>query len=91
MQKLFLTSPFLFRLNIPPFVPARGVLESLGADDLFENKKPLKDVATKVKQQSCAFFFKLKKYSACYFRQYFLCSSHISPESEKERSEARGR
>uniref|UniRef100_A0A3P9II67 Endonuclease 8-like 1 n=1 Tax=Oryzias latipes TaxID=8090 RepID=A0A3P9II67_ORYLA len=43
----YLRAEILYRLNIPPFVPARGVLESLGADDLFENKKPLKDVATK--------------------------------------------
>lgn len=32
-----------FRLNIPPFVTARSVLEGLESDDLYENEKPVKD------------------------------------------------
>ncbi|XP_024119537.1 endonuclease 8-like 1 isoform X1 [Oryzias melastigma] len=43
----YLRAEILFRLNIPPFVPARGVLESLGAEDLFKDEKPLKNAATK--------------------------------------------
>lgn len=31
-----------FRLNIPPFVPARTVLEGLESDNLCENEKPVK-------------------------------------------------
>lgn len=42
----------LFRLNIPPFVPARTVLEGLEAEDLLEKEKPVKNYNTgkKVKE-----------------------------------------
>lgn len=32
-----------FRLSIPPFVPARAVLEGLKSEDAFENKKVVKN------------------------------------------------
>uniref|UniRef100_UPI0037E88D38 endonuclease 8-like 1 n=1 Tax=Semicossyphus pulcher TaxID=241346 RepID=UPI0037E88D38 len=38
----YLRAEILFRLNIPPFVPARTVLEGLESDDLCENKKLVK-------------------------------------------------
>ncbi|KAI4825586.1 hypothetical protein KUCAC02_021266 [Chaenocephalus aceratus] len=38
----YLRAEILFRLNIPPFVPARSVLEGLESEDLCENEKPLK-------------------------------------------------
>lgn len=37
-----------FRLGIPPFVCARGVLEGLDLHDACENEKPLKKEFTKV-------------------------------------------
>lgn len=42
-----------FRLNIPPFVPARTVLEGLESEDLCDNEKPVKNELkdTKVKEQ----------------------------------------
>lgn len=42
-----------FRLNIPPFVPARTVLEGLESEDLCENEKPVKHEisGTKVKRK----------------------------------------
>lgn len=42
----------LFRLNIPPFVPARTVLEGLEAKDSFENDKPVKSNITHKKVKS---------------------------------------
>ncbi|XP_075945268.1 endonuclease 8-like 1 isoform X2 [Anarhichas minor] len=39
----YLRAEILFRLNIPPFVSARTVLEGLQSEDVFENKKPLKN------------------------------------------------
>lgn len=54
---------FVFRLNIPPFVPARTVLEDLESVDFCENGKPVKTelTDTKVKTrtgrpQRCSFF-----------------------------------
>ncbi|XP_039988899.1 endonuclease 8-like 1 isoform X2 [Xiphias gladius] len=38
----YLRAEILFRLNIPPFVPARSVLEGLGSEDLCERNKPVK-------------------------------------------------
>ncbi|XP_034390114.1 endonuclease 8-like 1 isoform X3 [Cyclopterus lumpus] len=35
----YLRAEILFRLNIPPFVPARTILEGLKSEDVFENKK----------------------------------------------------
>ncbi|KAM9854909.1 endonuclease 8-like 1 [Aulostomus maculatus] len=39
----YLRAEILFRLNIPPFVPARTVLEGLESEDSFEIQKPVKD------------------------------------------------
>ncbi|XP_061577783.1 endonuclease 8-like 1 isoform X2 [Cololabis saira] len=39
----YLRAEILYRLNIPPFVSAREVLEGLESDDLLENEKPLKN------------------------------------------------
>lgn len=43
---------FFLRLNIPPFVPARSVLEGLESEDLLESSKPVKNeiADTKVKE-----------------------------------------
>lgn len=47
-----LSKGFVFRLNIPPFVPARTVLEGLESEDSLESSKPVKNeiVDTKVKE-----------------------------------------
>ncbi|XP_068168622.1 endonuclease 8-like 1 [Antennarius striatus] len=45
----YLRAEILFRLNIPPFVPARTVLQGLESDDLFENGKPVKNEITNIK------------------------------------------
>ncbi|XP_042351972.1 endonuclease 8-like 1 isoform X2 [Plectropomus leopardus] len=45
----YLRAEILFRLNIPPFVPARSVLEGLDSEDLCENKKPVKNGITDTK------------------------------------------
>ncbi|KAF1386745.1 hypothetical protein PFLUV_G00098070 [Perca fluviatilis] len=45
----YLRAEILFRLNIPPFVPARTVLEGLESEDLSENKKPVKNETTDTK------------------------------------------
>ncbi|KAM4572830.1 endonuclease 8-like 1 isoform 1-T2 [Odontesthes bonariensis] len=42
----YLRAEILYRLNIPPFVKARDVLEVLESDDLLENGKPLKNEIT---------------------------------------------
>ncbi|XP_077372950.1 endonuclease 8-like 1 isoform X2 [Festucalex cinctus] len=39
----YLRAEILYRSNIPPFVPARIVLEGLGSDDTCKDKKPLKN------------------------------------------------
>ncbi|XP_031717124.1 endonuclease 8-like 1 isoform X3 [Anarrhichthys ocellatus] len=39
----YLRAEILFRLNIPPFVSARTVLEGLQSEDVFEDKKPFKN------------------------------------------------
>ncbi|XP_049430261.1 endonuclease 8-like 1 [Epinephelus fuscoguttatus] len=39
----YLRAEILFRLNIPPFVAARTVLEGLDSEDLCENEKPVKN------------------------------------------------
>ncbi|XP_041852352.1 endonuclease 8-like 1 [Melanotaenia boesemani] len=39
----YLRAEILYRLNVPPFVPARDVLEGLVSDDLLEKEKPLKN------------------------------------------------
>ncbi|TKS73488.1 Endonuclease 8-like 1 [Collichthys lucidus] len=47
----YLRAEILFRLNIPPFVPARKVLEGLESEDLCDDEKPVKnDTNTKVKE-----------------------------------------
>lgn len=38
-----------FRLNIPPFVPARTALEGLESEDYCENEKPVKNEITDTK------------------------------------------
>lgn len=50
------------RLNIPPFVAARTVLQSLESEDLCENEKPVKKeiTATKVKEPRDAHFSTLQ-------------------------------
>ncbi|XP_037623443.1 endonuclease 8-like 1 [Sebastes umbrosus] len=45
----YLRAEILFRLNIPPFVPARTILEGLESEDLCENKKPVKNEITDTK------------------------------------------
>ncbi|KAM6936944.1 endonuclease 8-like 1 [Xenentodon cancila] len=45
----YLRAEILYRLNIPPFVSAREVLEGLESDDLLENEKPLKNEITDAK------------------------------------------
>ncbi|KAL3061501.1 hypothetical protein OYC64_009632 [Pagothenia borchgrevinki] len=47
----YLRAEILFRLNIPPFVPARSVLEGLESEDLCENEKPLK---TEIKDEKAS-------------------------------------
>ncbi|MED6290455.1 hypothetical protein CHARACLAT_013109 [Characodon lateralis] len=42
----YLRAEILYRLNIPPFVCARDVLEGLQSDDGFEARKPLKNEIT---------------------------------------------
>nr|XP_046250236.1 endonuclease 8-like 1 isoform X2 [Scatophagus argus] len=37
----YLRAEILFRLNIPPFIPARTVLEGLKSEDFCENEKPV--------------------------------------------------
>jgi len=39
----YLRAEILFRLNIPPFVPARTALEGLESEDLCDNEKPVKN------------------------------------------------
>ena len=39
----------VFRLSIPPFVPARTVLEGLESEDFLENEKPVKNELTDAK------------------------------------------
>ncbi|XP_008275039.1 endonuclease 8-like 1 isoform X2 [Stegastes partitus] len=39
----YLRAEILFRLNIPPFLPARAVLENLESEDSCENQKPVKN------------------------------------------------
>ncbi|XP_054865310.1 endonuclease 8-like 1 isoform X2 [Amphiprion ocellaris] len=46
----YLRAEILFRLNIPPFVPARAVLESLESEDLFGNQKPVKNEISDTKK-----------------------------------------
>ncbi|XP_077452960.1 endonuclease 8-like 1 [Stigmatopora argus] len=51
----YLRAEILYRLSIPPFVPARSVLEGLDSEDTWEDRKPVKDeildkkTATKIK------------------------------------------
>ncbi|XP_043979687.1 endonuclease 8-like 1 [Gambusia affinis] len=45
----YLRAEILYRLNIPPFVCARDVLEGLELEDEFENGKPVKDEITETK------------------------------------------
>ncbi|XP_054475412.1 endonuclease 8-like 1 [Anoplopoma fimbria] len=45
----YLRAEILFRLNIPPFVPARTVLEGLKSEDVLENKKMVKIEITDTK------------------------------------------
>ncbi|XP_033491054.1 endonuclease 8-like 1 [Epinephelus lanceolatus] len=45
----YLRAEILFRLNIPPFVAARTVLEGLDSEDLYENEKPVKNEITGTK------------------------------------------
>ncbi|XP_056272855.1 endonuclease 8-like 1 isoform X2 [Pseudoliparis swirei] len=45
----YLRAEILFRLSIPPFVPARAVLEGLKSEDAFENKKVVKNEITDTK------------------------------------------
>ncbi|XP_029697395.1 endonuclease 8-like 1 isoform X1 [Takifugu rubripes] len=45
----YLRAEILFRLNIPPFVPARTVLEVLESEDVCENKIAVKAEATDTK------------------------------------------
>jgi len=49
----YLRAEILFRLNIPPFVQARKVLEGLGSEEVIENETAIKDelTDTKVKGQ----------------------------------------
>lgn len=44
---------FFFRLNIPPFVSARTVLEVLESEDFRENKIPMKAETTDTKVSKC--------------------------------------
>lgn len=48
-----------FRLNIPPFVAARTVLEGLESEDFCENEKPVKNeiADTKVKEPTDKGYF----------------------------------
>lgn len=46
---IFSQTFFFFRLDIPPFVPARTVLELLESEDVCENKIPVKAEATDTK------------------------------------------
>ncbi|XP_070687066.1 endonuclease 8-like 1 [Pempheris klunzingeri] len=39
----YLRAEILFRLNIPPFVPARNILEGLESEDIHEKEKPVKN------------------------------------------------
>ncbi|GAA6221375.1 endonuclease 8-like 1 [Lates japonicus] len=45
----YLRAEILFRLSIPPFVPARTVLEGLESEDTSENGKPVKNDITDTK------------------------------------------
>ncbi|XP_054632198.1 endonuclease 8-like 1 [Dunckerocampus dactyliophorus] len=51
----YLRAEILYRLKIPPFVPARAVLEGLKSDDVCEDKKPVKkeihDKENRVKEE----------------------------------------
>ncbi len=50
-SSVFFVGLFFFRLNIPPFVPARTVLEGLESEDSFEKKPVKKEITdTKVKE-----------------------------------------
>ncbi|XP_020486961.2 endonuclease 8-like 1 isoform X1 [Labrus bergylta] len=48
----YLRAEILFRLNIPPFVPARTVLEGLESDDSSEKERPVKNENPDKKQKS---------------------------------------
>ncbi|XP_070763348.1 endonuclease 8-like 1 [Enoplosus armatus] len=50
----YLRAEILFRLNIPPFVPARSVLEILESEDLCENDKPVKNEIKDLKTSDMA-------------------------------------
>ncbi|XP_068595737.1 LOW QUALITY PROTEIN: endonuclease 8-like 1 [Brachionichthys hirsutus] len=45
----YLRAEVLFRLDVPPFVPARTVLQGLESDDSTENGKPVKNEITNTK------------------------------------------
>merc|ERR1712212_785471 len=45
----YLRAEILFRLNIPPFVQAREVLEGLGSEEVFEDETAIKDQFTDTK------------------------------------------
>ena len=52
--RMVLKYSMYFRLNIPPFVPARTALEGLESEDLCDNEKPVKNeiTDTKVNEQT---------------------------------------
>uniref|UniRef100_A0A3Q4AHT9 Endonuclease 8-like 1 n=1 Tax=Mola mola TaxID=94237 RepID=A0A3Q4AHT9_MOLML len=56
----YLRAEILFRLSIPPFVPARTVLEGLESEDFWENEKPVKNELTDAKASKRAKQKKLK-------------------------------
>ncbi|XP_059191155.1 endonuclease 8-like 1 [Centropristis striata] len=56
----YLRAEILFRLNIPPFVPARTVLEGLESDDLFGNEKAVKNETKDTKTSGRAKQMRLK-------------------------------
>ncbi|XP_041651824.1 endonuclease 8-like 1 isoform X1 [Cheilinus undulatus] len=57
----YLRAEILFRLNIPPFVSARTVLEGLESDDFCENDKPVKSENSNKKKTDRATKKKVKE------------------------------
>lgn len=77
------------RLNIPPFVPARTVLDGLESEDLCGNEKPLKNeiTATKVKEPRDAHFsdqtFNPDRFA--FSNSAFLSSVHKTSDRAKQK------
>lgn len=84
-----LKSSIFSRLNIPPFVPARTVLEGLESEDSCE-KKPVKNefTATKVKEPRDAHFSDPQTFSPDRFafsNSAFLSSVHKTSDRAKQK------